>query len=128
MKELPLSKFAPFEKSEALFQWDAQNKLKDLNINCSNCIYFEQEITKPDKFNRCSILSCTDNMIKDTSFCKFFTNKEEINEVEEIEEIETKEIPIKPNQEMSTELQKLDFSSSTIKDSIKKLRENFINE
>ncbi len=57
MNELPLSKFAPFNKQEALFQWEIHNKLKDLNVECSNCIYLGESF-QPDTESNCDYYVC----------------------------------------------------------------------
>jgi len=43
MAELPLSKFAPFTKEESYFQYEVSNKLDEIEIKCSNCIYFGEK-------------------------------------------------------------------------------------
>jgi hypothetical protein len=127
MNELPLSKFAPFTKTEASFQLEVSNKLKELNVKCSNCIYFENPVNgdNPSLLYNCTVLTKQDPLVSMDSLCRFFTNMKEIKDNEEVLEKEDTNID---NQEMSTEIQKLDFHSSNINDSIKQLRENFINE
>jgi hypothetical protein len=138
MNELPISKFAPFDKCQATFQWEVSNKLKELNVNCKNCIYAKPtekkdsavlleantEDTITNNFYNCSLLYATDNLVDEYSLCRFFTNIEEIEDTtEEIEE-GTKN----PDQEMSLAIQKLDFSNSEIYNKIKDLRDHIINE
>jgi hypothetical protein len=137
MNELPLSKFAPFDKHEAAFQWEVSNKLKELNVNCKNCIYAKtfkkqnglelsdptpKEIVDNHLFN-CSILYNTDNLVDEHSLCKFFTNIEEIED-----DTEEKKVENTPDQEMSLAIQKLDFANSDIYTKIKDLRNTIINE
>lgn len=136
MAELPLSKFAPFTKEECHFQIEVSNKLDEIGVKCSECIYFGDKANPPDEEyypyhpndNRqryhCNILSNKwgDDLVCENSLCRFFTNKEEIKEVEDkISEGESDE-------ELSIQIQKLDFTNSSITESIKKLREKLINE
>lgn len=144
MTELPLSKFAPFNKQEAQFQHEVSNKLDEIGVKCSNCIYFGEKLLKPylkeytyfeikeDKeIYSCNILSDKygDNVICENSLCRFFTNKEEIEDIEEIKDIEkNNEYEDYSKEELSIQIQKLDFNNSNIIKSINKLREKIINE
>lgn len=133
MNELPLSKFAPFDKHEALFQWEVHNKLKELNVNCNNCIYLGENvdlnhedpnnIKLNNKYYSCNILSKEDNLVQNYSFCKFFTA------IEEIEDTNTKEDSKESStEEMSVAIQKLDFTNSNISNIITDLKNKIINE
>lgn len=136
MSELPLSKFAPFTKEECKFQYEVSNKLDEIGVKCSNCIYFGESViiddnpSSPDEDNKqqyiCNILSDTwrDNLVCEDSLCRFFTNQEDIEESQE-----DKSSNKKSDEELSLALQKLDFTNSNeAKESIKILREKLINE
>lgn len=118
MNELPISKFAPFTKEEACFQFEVSNKLKEIEVKCSNCIYVNIDNTTMT----CSLFYDFQKEVGKDSLCRFFTNQEEIEDKEE-DRLENK-----PDQEMSLDLQKLDFTQSNIIESIKNLRDKFINE
>lgn len=137
MTELPLSKFAPFAKHEAKFEYEVSNKLKEIGVECSHCIYYGDKadpqshyssydgdmlIENPGELYTCTILNKSDNYVKSHSLCRFFTPVETIVEESPAEE-EAKE-----DEELSVAIQKLDFSNSDIKDSITQLRESLINE
>jgi hypothetical protein len=146
MNELPLSKFAPFTKNEACYQQEVSNKLKEINVKCSNCIYLGEKLPSlklrgpnyPEDFQealenltlyKCNILDVFDSSVSNQGLCRFFTNLEEIEEIDEPKEEEKSEDTIEDNnQEMSLDLQKLDFTSNTIIESIKNLRAKIINE
>lgn len=140
MHELPLSKFAPFTKEEAQFQYEVSNKLDDIGVKCSNCIYFGEPIELLEEDYNYSIIETNNNKQKyscnilsdkwgesyvcENSLCRFFTNKEEIIDSED-DELSTD----KPDEELSIAIQKLDFTNSKgVKQSIKDLREKLINE
>lgn len=143
MNELPLSKFAPFTKDEACYQHEVSNKLKEINVKCSNCIYLGEALPTlklegpnyPEDFqealesltlHKCNILDIFDSSVSEQGLCRFFTNLEEVdNPKEEEQSSDTIE---DNNQEMSLDLQKLDFTSTTIIESIKNLRTKIINE
>ena len=136
MSELPLSKFAPFTKDECRFQYEVSNKLDEIGVKCSNCIYLGEPKEKPEyeeyypsppgedqQKYECTILSDKwgDNLVCENSLCRFFTNKEEVKDVDELSD--------GPGEELSIAIQKLDFTNSNnIEDSIKTLREKIINE
>ena len=138
MTELPLSKFAPFAKHEAEFKYEVSNKLKEIGVECSHCIYYGDKansvpveyrsydgdmlIENPGELYTCTILNKSDNYVKEHSLCRFFTPIETVVEEAPVEE-EAKE-----DEELSVAIQKLDFSNSDIKDSIIQLRESLINE
>lgn len=135
MSELPLSKFAPFNKEECKFQYEVSNKLDEIGVKCSNCIYFGNELPKdkdypihPMEMEKqlydCSLLTNYDNGVCENSLCRFFTNKDEI------EDTEDEMLPQgESDEELSTALQKLDFTNNSgVKKSIKTLREKLINE
>ena len=139
MAELPLSKFAPFCKYEAHFQVEAMNKLKELNIQCKGCIYFEESKKKVNmrppatadglvaasdyhydfkdgqELYHCHILKEEDSYVAEDSFCRFFTPPEDVQEEE-------------PDEELSIAIQKLDFTNSNVVDNINKLRDSILNE
>jgi len=139
MAELPLSKFAPFNKEECKFQYEVSNKLDEIGVKCSNCIYFGKELPKEvdeyalrhpmeDKtMYSCSILTDYDNGVCDTSLCRFFTNQEEIEDVKE-DNSELEDSNDSSDEELSIQIQKLDFTNSDISKTINKLRERLINE
>ena len=143
MNELPLSKFAPFTKDEACYQHEVSNKLKEINVKCSNCIYLGEELPSlklegpnyPEDFqealenltlHKCNILDIFDSSVSEQGLCRFFTNLEEVDNAEE--EKQSSDTIEDNNQEMSLDLQKLDFTSTTIIESIKNLRTKIINE
>lgn len=143
MNELPLSKFAPFTKDEACYQHEVSNKLKEINVKCSNCIYLGEELPSlklegpnyPEDFqealenltlHKCNILDIFDSSVSEQGLCRFFTNLEEVDNPEE--EKQSSDTIEDNNQEMSLDLQKLDFTSTTIIESIKNLRTKIINE
>lgn len=144
MNELPLSKFAPFTKEEACYQHEVSNKLKEIKVKCSNCIYLaeklpsfqiEDEPTISDELSinlkqlilyKCTLLDNFDSTVNSEGLCRFFTNLEEVELPDE--EVRSKDIVESTNQEMSVDLQKLDFSNNTIIQSIKDLRTKLINE
>lgn len=143
MNELPLSKFAPFTKDEACYQDEVSNKLKEINVKCGNCIYLGEKLPSlklegpnyPEDFqealesltlHKCNILDSFNSSVSEYGLCRFFTNLEEVDNPEE--EKESKDIIEDNNQEMSLDLQKLDFTSNTIIESIKNLRAKIINE
>jgi len=139
MSELPLSKFAPFTKDECHFQYEVSNKLDEIGVKCSNCIYFGDKVERPTDYHmmpmslgeqkdmyECTILSDKygDGQVCGNSLCRFFTNKEEIEDTTDDDRI-----PQNPDEELSIAIQKLDFTNSTdVKESIKILREKLINE
>lgn len=143
MNELPLSKFAPFTKDEACYQHEVSNKLKEINVKCSNCIYLGeklpslklegpnypedlQEALESLTLHKCNILDIFDSSVSEQGLCRFFTNLEEVDNPEE--EKQSSDTIEDNNQEMSLDLQKLDFTSTTIIESIKNLRTKIINE
>lgn len=140
MAELPLSKFAPFTKEECHFQYEVSNKLDEIGVKCSNCIYFGDKVERPADYEympmapgeqkdmyKCTILSDKygDGHVCENSLCRFFTNKEEIEDTTDDDRIESSE---EADEELSIQIQKLDFTNSNISDSINKLREKLINE
>lgn len=140
MSELPLSKFAPFTKEECHFQYEVSNKLDEIGVKCSNCIYFGDKIERPADYDmlpaypgeekdmyECSILSDKygDGHVCENSLCRFFTNKEEIEDTTDDDRMPSD----KSDEELSIAIQKLDFTNSSgVKQSIKDLREKLINE
>lgn len=144
MNELPLSKFAPFTKEEACYQHEVSNKLKEIEVKCSNCIYLSEKLPsiavddhtsfsdesstnlKSLILYKCSLLDSLDSTVNSEGLCRFFTNLEEVRTPHE--ETKSEDVIESPNQEMSVDLQKLDFSSNTIIQSIKDLRTKLINE
>ena len=129
MAELPLSKFAPFDKYECRYQERVSNKHVEIGVHCNNCIYRQEEVPKEKvafysymepyqlegRFFYCSILTERDNIISENALCRFFTSNEEI-------ELKSEE------EELSIQIQKLDFSNSDISESINNLREKLIND
>lgn len=140
MNELPLSKFAPFTKEEAIYQHEVSNKLKDINVKCSNCIYLGNLLpikTKEDSepatlydnnnltLYKCNILSeCyEDNTVSSNGLCRFFTNKEEVDTPAE-EDYDPTTIEAN-DQELSQQLNNIDFNNIN---SIAILRNSLIND
>ena len=139
MSELPLSKFAPFTKEECHFQYEVSNKLDEIGVKCSNCIYFGDKVEIPADYDmmpmapgeqkdmyECTILSDKygDGHVCENSLCRFFTNKEEIEDTTDDDRMSQD-----PDEELSIAIQKLDFTNSAdVKESIKTLREKLINE
>lgn len=123
MYELPLSKFAPFTKEESKYQHQISNKLKELNINCINCIYLGEKVNENIVNNyKCNILSEPRNKVSENALCRFFTSKEEVEDIQA-------ELSLDTDEELSIAIQKLDFINSVeVKQSIKNLREKLINE
>ena len=140
MSELPLSKFAPFTKEECHFQYEVFNKLEEIGVKCSNCIYFGDKVERPADYDllpmypgeekemyKCNILSDKygDGHVCQNSLCRFFTNKEEIEDTTDDDRMSSG----KSDEELSIAIQKLDFTNSSgVKESIKDLREKLINE
>lgn len=140
MSELPLSKFAPFTKEECHFQYEVSNKLDEIGVKCSNCIYFGEKVERPADYDmlpmypgkerdryKCNILSDNygDGHVYQNSLCRFFTNKEEIEDTTDDDRMSGG----KSDEELSIAIQKLDFTNSSgVKESIKDLREKLINE
>ena len=140
MSELPLSKFAPFTKEECHFQYEVSNKLDEIGVKCSNCIYFGEKVERPVDYSmlpttlgeekdmyKCDILSdkYRDGHVCENSLCRFFTNKEEIEDTTDDDRMSGS----KTDEELSIAIQKLDFTNSSgVKESIKDLREKLINE
>ena len=132
MAELPLSKFAPFTKDECRFQYEISNKLSEIGVKCSNCIYFGSPVFISHNYDplindnkqkyECNILSYKweDNLVCEDSLCRFFTNKEEVKDVEDDR--------VEPEEELSSTIQKLDFTNSNIQNDIIDLRNNLLNE
>lgn len=141
MNELPLSKFAPFTKEEAIYQHEVSNKLKDINVKCSNCIYLgnllpiktkEDSDTLLDNNNnnnltlyKCNILSeCYEgDTVSSNGLCRFFTNKEEVDTPAE-EDYDPTTIEAN-DQELSQQLNNIDFNNIN---SIAILRNSLIND
>jgi hypothetical protein len=134
MNELPLSKFAPFSKDDACYQHEVSNKLKEIKVECSNCIYLGEHIDQPviegldlavqPEMYTCNILEGYCSAVSTHGLCRFFTN---IHEIEDTEETTTKE-EISSTEDMSIALQKLDFTNTDIIQSIQNLRDQFIND
>lgn len=140
MSELPLSKFAPFTKEECHFQYEVSNKLDEIGVKCSNCIYFGEKVERPADYDmlpvtpgeekdmyKCNILSDKygDGHVCENSLCRFFTNKEEIEDTTDDDRMSSGEA----DEELSVAIQKLDFTNSSgVRESIKDLREKLINE
>ena len=147
MAELPLSKFAPFCKYEAHYKTEVSNKLKDLNIKCSGCIYYDKDNSKTvpgphvlsdprepvamDEYSyeyqpgtelyHCHILKKRESYVAPDAICRFFTPIEEVVEKSPNQEEE------EADEELSLAIQKLDFTNSNITDSINQLRETLTN-
>ena len=129
MAELPLSKFAPFTKEECRYQEEVSNHLKEIGVHCANCIYLgeraepDETMYMPDhkghKHYRCTILEKGQDIVCEHALCRFFTNKEEVEDPTESSE---------PDEELSIQIQKLDFTNSGISESINKLRERLTND
>lgn len=141
MAELPLSKFAPFTKEECHFQPEVSNKLDEIGVKCSNCIYVGEpiKVSEDDYFSfslpdrqkhKCNIQSDRrgDNIVAENSMCRFFTDKEEIEDTTDDERMPSDFGPADTSEELSTQMQKLDFTNSDISNSINQLREKLINE
>ena len=138
MSELPLSKFAPFTKEECHFQYEVSNKLDEIGVKCSNCIYFGEKVEMTDDYAynlheeqkdmyKCNILSDKygDGLVCENSLCRFFTNKEEIEDTTDDDRMPSD----MTDEELSVAIQKLDFTNSSgVKESIRDLREKLINE
>lgn len=143
MAELPLSKFAPFSKYECHFKPEVANKLKDINVQCAGCIYYndnkrkvvgdtsstlgelrsdyEYEFAVGQVLYKCDILKQGEEYVAPSSLCRFFTPVEDVIEPSPDSQEESDE-------ELSTTIQKLDFTNSEIKDNIVNLRNNLLNE
>ena len=139
MSELPLSKFAPFTKYECHFKKEVSNKLKEIGVQCSNCIYYNEDKRKVvgdtiggmgyeydfpvgTVLYHCNILSSDDCFVAPESLCRFFTPVEDVKEVSPNTEEE------EPDEELSSTIQKLDFNNSEIESNIINLRNDLINE
>lgn len=140
MNELPLSKFAPFTKEEAIYQHEVSNKLKDINVKCSNCIYLGKELPSlklegpnyPEDFQealenltlyKCNILDVFDSSVSNQGLCRFFSNKEEVDTPAE-EDYDPTTIEAN-DQELSQQLNNIDFNNIN---SIAILRNSLIND
>lgn len=136
MNELPLSKFAPFTKDESKYESYVTNKLNEIGINCSNCIYLgkEQNSTFEDQkiHYNCTIMveDGYNNAVCLNGYCKFFTNKEPIEDKEEdrIELNEKQEEYSSKGESSFIEIiEKLDFTNSNISSDIINLRKSLLN-
>lgn len=137
MNELPLSKFAPFSKEECHFQPEVSNKLKEIKVKCSNCIYFGGKLEQSYKeeyayisypfgtkeLYKCNILKEYDQAVAEDSLCHFFTNLEEMDDPDEEEKSDDV-----VEMDLSQQINQLDFTNAEISTSINKLREKLINE
>lgn len=90
MAELPLSKFAPFTKEEARYQYEVANKLREVNVRCQGCMYLGEKVDREstlqsdiylyydeEELYDCTILSELNDLVALNSFCRFFTPKED---------------------------------------------------